>query len=281
MRHNEEGRSERRRFFSRSQDSASTTAANDGPPQQHAEGVSHWHSFSASGSDSAFSSAYPASPVLIYFRKGSSSRACDSEASASESSVGSYPTSGASSPITSTSHPTSSGTQATNHPSNVTSQRKRFRVTPVQLAHLERVFAEDRFPTAAKRKEIADVLGMNERQTQVWFQNRRTKAKLLEYRARTGRGPGSAPIASSDDPTKSGGESKPSYLLPFHVDPGSSGSASRVACADGGIGGDDSEILARIHEDEGEFHSFSPKVLLLQPLMHLLSTAPTLHCALL
>jgi hypothetical protein len=51
-------------------------------------------------------------------------------------------------------------------------KRKRSRVTPEQLAHLERVFSQDRSPTAARRKEISEQLGMQERQTQIWFQNR-------------------------------------------------------------------------------------------------------------
>ncbi|KDQ53116.1 hypothetical protein JAAARDRAFT_435587 [Jaapia argillacea MUCL 33604] len=63
-------------------------------------------------------------------------------------------------------------------------KRKRSRVTPEQLVHLERYFAADRIPTAAKRKEISDILGMNERQTQIWFQNRRAKAKLQDGRDR-------------------------------------------------------------------------------------------------
>ena len=46
-------------------------------------------------------------------------------------------------------------------------KRKRSLVMLVQLAHLEHVFAKDRSPTAVKRKELAEVLGMNERQTQV------------------------------------------------------------------------------------------------------------------
>ncbi|KAF9234607.1 hypothetical protein BU15DRAFT_78833 [Melanogaster broomeanus] len=59
-------------------------------------------------------------------------------------------------------------------------KRKRSRVTPEQLVHLERFFAMDRSPTAARRKEISDMLGMQERQTQIWFQNRRAKAKLQD-----------------------------------------------------------------------------------------------------
>ncbi|KAH7884588.1 hypothetical protein F5I97DRAFT_1938024 [Phlebopus sp. FC_14] len=59
-------------------------------------------------------------------------------------------------------------------------KRKRSRVTPEQLVHLERFFAMDKSPTAARRKEISDLLGMQERQTQIWFQNRRAKAKLQD-----------------------------------------------------------------------------------------------------
>ncbi|KAI3604481.1 homeobox transcription factor [Moniliophthora roreri] len=62
----------------------------------------------------------------------------------------------------------------------VREKRKRCRVTPDQLKHLERIFATDRSPTAARRREISEILGMQERQTQVWFQNRRAKAKMME-----------------------------------------------------------------------------------------------------
>ncbi|PCH42618.1 homeobox-domain-containing protein [Wolfiporia cocos MD-104 SS10] len=56
-------------------------------------------------------------------------------------------------------------------------KRKRSRVTPEQLVQLEQFFATDKSPTAVRRKEISNLLGMNERQTQIWFQNRRAKAK--------------------------------------------------------------------------------------------------------
>ncbi|KAI0029756.1 hypothetical protein K488DRAFT_55683, partial [Vararia minispora EC-137] len=64
-------------------------------------------------------------------------------------------------------------------------KRKRSRVTPDQLVHLERFFAMDRSPTAARRREISQMLGMQERQTQIWFQNRRAKAKLLDGKSKT------------------------------------------------------------------------------------------------
>jgi hypothetical protein len=51
-------------------------------------------------------------------------------------------------------------------------KRKRSRVTPDQLVRLENFFAIDRSPTASRRREISLLLGMQERQTQIWFQNR-------------------------------------------------------------------------------------------------------------
>ncbi|KAI0709872.1 hypothetical protein C8Q76DRAFT_624997, partial [Earliella scabrosa] len=68
----------------------------------------------------------------------------------------------------------------------VKQRRKRSRVSPEQLAKLEHYFAADNSPTSARRKEIARELGMDERQTQIWFQNRRAKAKLqLKLKTRT------------------------------------------------------------------------------------------------
>lgn len=51
-------------------------------------------------------------------------------------------------------------------------KRKRSRVTPEQLVRLEHFFALDRSPTASRRREISALLNMQERQTQIWFQNR-------------------------------------------------------------------------------------------------------------
>ncbi|KAH9902547.1 hypothetical protein C8Q73DRAFT_634116 [Cubamyces lactineus] len=57
-------------------------------------------------------------------------------------------------------------------------RRKRSRTTPEQLARLEEYFAADQSPTSARRRDIARELGLDERQTQIWFQNRRAKLKL-------------------------------------------------------------------------------------------------------
>ncbi|KIY68830.1 homeobox-domain-containing protein [Cylindrobasidium torrendii FP15055 ss-10] len=63
-------------------------------------------------------------------------------------------------------------------------RRKRTRVTPEQLVHLEKLFADERSPPSVRRREISVFLGMEERQTQVWFQNRRAKEKILRLKAK-------------------------------------------------------------------------------------------------
>ena len=62
----------------------------------------------------------------------------------------------------------------------VKQRRKRSRVNPEQLVKLEEFFAADNSPTSARRKEIAQLLGMDERQTQIWFQNR-CVSRLLPF----------------------------------------------------------------------------------------------------
>jgi len=76
---------------------------------------------------------------------------------------------------------------------NVPIKRKRGRVNPAQLAYLERAYTADRSLDATRRKEISQKLGMDERQTQIWFQNRRAKAKLLAHRAKEGGGDPNTP----------------------------------------------------------------------------------------
>jgi flagellar motility protein MotE (MotC chaperone) len=51
-------------------------------------------------------------------------------------------------------------------------KKKRCRVTREQLEQLEILFAANMSPTIERRKEIAIALGMTDRQTQIWFQNR-------------------------------------------------------------------------------------------------------------
>ncbi|EKM57881.1 uncharacterized protein PHACADRAFT_182311 [Phanerochaete carnosa HHB-10118-sp] len=82
-------------------------------------------------------------------------------------------------------------------------QKKRGRVTPEQLVVLEALFADNHSPNAILRKEISGQLGMAERQTQIWFQNRRAKEK---------QGKGKKPGAK-EKPTASTQESPPAPPL--------------------------------------------------------------------
>jgi len=53
----------------------------------------------------------------------------------------------------------------------------RRRVTPEQLAVLEREFECGMIPDLETRQRLANQLGFSERRVQVWFQNRRAKMK--------------------------------------------------------------------------------------------------------
>ncbi|EPS93618.1 hypothetical protein FOMPIDRAFT_1135811, partial [Fomitopsis schrenkii] len=106
-------------------------------------------------------------------------------------------------------------------------KRKRSRVTPAQLAQLESFFAANRSPTAARRKEISDILGMTERQAQIWFQNRRAKAKLQA--GNKGR-PSTAP--SPDIPSTHSLGDDPQLRARIHED----GPIRLLSCTDLAIG---------------------------------------------
>lgn len=51
-------------------------------------------------------------------------------------------------------------------------KKPRSRVSNEQLEQLERFFKDEPSPKVDRRKWISEQLGMNERQTQIWFQNR-------------------------------------------------------------------------------------------------------------
>ncbi|KAL1745743.1 hypothetical protein HDZ31DRAFT_35674 [Schizophyllum fasciatum] len=67
------------------------------------------------------------------------------------------------------------GTRRTSRATSGGDKKKRQRVSSAQLAQLESIFAVERTPTQERRREISQTLGMDERQTKVWFQNRRAK----------------------------------------------------------------------------------------------------------
>ncbi|KAI8828214.1 hypothetical protein BJ741DRAFT_627059 [Chytriomyces cf. hyalinus JEL632] len=63
------------------------------------------------------------------------------------------------------------------HSSSSSSSLPRFRATELELQVLSTEFDQNPFPTCADRQRIAATLGMNTRQVQFWFQNRRAHAK--------------------------------------------------------------------------------------------------------
>ncbi|KAL1688667.1 hypothetical protein GGG16DRAFT_59368 [Schizophyllum commune] len=67
------------------------------------------------------------------------------------------------------------GTRRTSRAVSSGDKKKRQRVTSDQLAHLESIFAVEHTPTQERRRQISQALGMEEKQTKVWFQNRRAK----------------------------------------------------------------------------------------------------------
>lgn len=67
-------------------------------------------------------------------------------------------------------------------------KKKRTRTTPEQLRILQKAFIADPMPNSLTRVALAKKLGMNARAVQVWFQNRRAKAKLEAKRAECGGG---------------------------------------------------------------------------------------------
>ncbi|KAI0059178.1 homeobox-domain-containing protein [Artomyces pyxidatus] len=131
----------------------------------------------------------------------------------SPTSMAKSPTDGSSSAVSPSQDEASSPDVSSRRPSSAKStasdkeKRKRSRVTPDQLVHLERFFSVDRSPTAARRREISDMLGMQERQTQIWFQNRRAKAKLLD-----GKSKGRAEVTPPNSPP----ELRPGYDASLH-----------------------------------------------------------------
>lgn len=124
-------------------------------------------------------------------------------------------------------------------------KRKRSRVTPDQLAQLESFFAANRSPTAIRRKEISDLLGMTERQAQIWFQNRYAVKSCVRlpadsnyiYRRAKAKLQAGNKGRTSTEPSPE--------LPPTHTT------------------ADDPQLRERIHEDGREFSSRRPPSLVL------------------
>jgi hypothetical protein len=61
-------------------------------------------------------------------------------------------------------------------------RKKRNKCSPEQLRQLEKFFATNRNPTGKIREDLSRRIQMPERSVQVWFQNKRAKAKIIESR---------------------------------------------------------------------------------------------------
>ncbi|KAI8834273.1 hypothetical protein BJ741DRAFT_247714 [Chytriomyces cf. hyalinus JEL632] len=72
---------------------------------------------------------------------------------------------------------TTAAASTSQHVSSSSSSLPRFRATELELQVLSTEFDQNPFPTCADRQRIATTLGMNTRQVQFWFQNRRAHAK--------------------------------------------------------------------------------------------------------
>ncbi|KAJ3031973.1 UNVERIFIED_CONTAM: hypothetical protein HDU68_009074 [Siphonaria sp. JEL0065] len=70
---------------------------------------------------------------------------------------------------------TSSNTTTNNNSSD---KKNRFKATEAELPILSAVFEKNPFPSAVLRKKLADRLGLEVKQIQFWFQNRRATLKI-------------------------------------------------------------------------------------------------------
>ncbi|XP_063105776.1 homeobox protein NOBOX [Cavia porcellus] len=85
-----------------------------------------------------------------------------------------------------------------------------------QLEELERVFQEDHYPDSDKRREIAQMVGVNPQRIMVWFQNRRAKWRKLEkLNGKEKQDSASAPASSHG-----GSTAEPPPAVPMDPDPG-------------------------------------------------------------
>ncbi|XP_013360017.1 PREDICTED: homeobox protein NOBOX [Chinchilla lanigera] len=85
-----------------------------------------------------------------------------------------------------------------------------------QLEELERVFQEDHYPDSDKRREIAQMVGVNPQRIMVWFQNRRAKWRKLEkLNGKEKQDDAAAPASSQGSSTV-----EPPPAVPMDPEPG-------------------------------------------------------------
>jgi hypothetical protein len=76
-------------------------------------------------------------------------------------------------------YPTTHHHHQQHHSNNITT-RRRTHLKPSQVAVLQESFVTNTLPDATMRAQLAQDLGVTERTVQIWFQNRRAKARKLE-----------------------------------------------------------------------------------------------------
>lgn len=101
-------------------------------------------------------------------------------------------------------------------------KKKRTRTSPEQLRILQKAFATDPMPSSQARLALSKKLGMNPRAVQVWFQNRRAKAKRAEQMGLTGQEddfPSSGASEDDDLPAELTGQYRAARMLHHQHDP--------------------------------------------------------------
>lgn len=108
-----------------------------------------------------------------------------------------------------------------NNGTSVPRPRKRTHLTTAQIASLQASFANNPLPDAAIRHGLSLSLGITERTVQIWFQNRRAKARKMEEGGVAGNGNGgiggksNTPGGSSTSALSSSTTQAPRYQATF------------------------------------------------------------------
>ncbi|CAG5075215.1 Similar to HOXB2: Homeobox protein Hox-B2 (Homo sapiens) [Cotesia congregata] len=75
-------------------------------------------------------------------------------------------------------------TEMLNKKTSNSKRRARTAFTNNQLLHMEQIYAQNKYLCLEERNNVAESLGLTEKQIKVWFQNRRTKDKKIGSKKR-------------------------------------------------------------------------------------------------
>lgn len=171
-----------------------------GPPGQHSYYSAHHHSAMGGGPtySSSASVQMAASPGFVYAPSvGSSAPLGPGSGYDSYPSTSAQPSSSSSSYSQYVSYlPPAMSHDSRFYPLNPFEIKHRRRTTKTQFRVLESTFRDVPKPNATLRKQISAQLDMPVRAVQIWFQNRRAKAKAMEKRKQTGGTGGTEPGGS-------------------------------------------------------------------------------------